>query len=185
MRKLIVLLCLFCCAVSLAQSSGAKILVLEKEEGEIRVRRPREGMAIPISEFILKVTPQNSGSQHLVLGTETIPPGGRISKHRHLGQDEILFLQTGSARVTLNEKDYDVHAGATVFFPMNTWVSLVNTGSEAIQLIFVFSAPGFDEYMRCTSVPAGQPAPPIALDDVRQCAHSGHVEYEVLSRPAR
>lgn len=179
------LLCLFCCVVSLAQSPGAKILVLEKEEGEKRVRRPREAGPIPISEFILKISPQNSGSQRLVLGTEAIPPGGRIAKHRHLGQDEILFLQTGSARVTLNEKDYDIHAGATVFFPMNTWVSLQNTGSEPIQLIFVFSAPGFEDYMRCTSVPAGQPAPPIALDDARQCAHSGHVEYEVLSRPAK
>jgi quercetin dioxygenase-like cupin family protein len=185
MRKLIVLLCFFCCAVCLAQSPGAKLLVLEKDEGEKRVRRPRDTGANRISEFILKITPQNSGSQHLVLGTETIPPGGRISKHRHLGQDEILFLQTGSARVTLNDKPYEVHAGATVFFPLNTWVSLENTGSEPIQLIFVFSAPGFEDYMRCTSVPAGQPAPHIAVDDVRQCAHSGHVEYEALSRPGK
>jgi len=79
------------------QDSG---LIMEREQGEKRVRRPREKMPSPTSEFILKVTPQNSGSQHLVLGTETIPPGGVIPKHRHLGQDEILFLQAGSARVS-------------------------------------------------------------------------------------
>jgi len=45
----------------LAQSPGAKILVLEREQGEKRVRRPREKMPNPASEFILKVTPQNSG----------------------------------------------------------------------------------------------------------------------------
>jgi len=92
-------------------------------------------MPNPTSEFILKVTPQNSGSQHLVLGTETIPTGGVIPKHRHLGQDEILFLQTGSARVSLNDQDYEVHAGGMVFFPLNTWVSLRNTGAVPIQLI--------------------------------------------------
>jgi quercetin dioxygenase-like cupin family protein len=93
---------------------------------------------------MLKATPQNSGSQHLVLGTETIPPGGVIPKHRHLGQDEILFLQTGTARISLNDQDYEVHADGMVFFPLNTWVSLRNTGAAPIQLIFIFSAPGFD-----------------------------------------
>src|SRR5215831_10664107 len=171
MKKLFAALCLMASTTCLAQSPGAKILVLDREQGERRVRRPREKMPNPTSEFILKVTPQNSGSQHLVLGTETIPPGGVIPKHRHLGQDEILFLQTGSAHVSLNDQDYEVHAGGMVFFPLNTWVSLRNTGTAPIQLIFIFSAPGFDEYMRCSSVPKGQPAPPIRLDQVSKCAH--------------
>jgi len=106
-----------------------------------------------------------------------------IPKHRHLGQDEIVFLQTGSAHVSLNDQDYEVHAGGMVFFPVNTWVSLRNTGAAPIQLIFIFSAPGFDEYMRCSSVPEGQPAPPMPQDEVSKCAHEGHVEYEVLSDP--
>ena len=181
MKKLLAALCLMASTACLAQSPGAKILVLERDQGEKRVRRPREKMLNPTSEFILKVTPQNSGSQHLVLGTETIPPGGVITKHRHLGQDEILFLQTGSARVSLNDQDYEVHAGGMVFFPVNTWVSLRNTGAVPIQLIFVFSAPGFDEYMRCSSVPEGRPAPPMPLDEVSKCAHEGHVEYEAVS----
>ena len=181
MKKLFAALCLMASTTCLAQSPGAKTLVLDREQGEKRVRRPREKMPNPTSEFILKVTPQNTGSQHLVLGTETIPPGGVIPKHRHLGQDEILFLQTGSARVSLNDQDYEVHAGGMVFFPLNTWVSLIKTGPAPIQLIFIFSAPGFDEYMRCSSVHEGQPAPPIPLDEVSRCAHEGHVEYEALS----
>jgi len=180
-KKLLGVLCLMASATCLAQSPDAKILVLEKEQGEKRVRRPREKMPNPTSAFILKVTPQNSGSQHLVLGTETIPPGGVIPKHRHLGQDEILFLQAGSTRVSLNDRDYEVHEGGMVFFPLNTWVSLRNTEAAPIQLIFIFSAPGFDEYMRCSSVPEGQPAPPMSLDEISKCAHEGHVEYEPLS----
>src|SRR5262250_732578 len=183
MKKLLAAFCLMASTTCLGQSLGARILVLEREQGEKRVRQPREKMPNPASEFILKVTPQNSGSQHLVLGTETIPPGGIIPKHWHLGQYEILFLQTGSARVSLNDQDYEIHARGMVFFHLNTWVSLRNTGAAPIELIFIFSAPGFDQYMRCTSVPEGQPAPPQPLDEVSKCAHEGHVEYEALSVP--
>lgn len=185
MKELVVVFCLALSAVAAAQSPGAKVLVLEKDQGEKRVRRPRDTAILRISEFNLKLTRENSGSEHLVLGTETIPPGAEIGKHRHLGQDEILFLQTGTGHVTLNDKEYDVHAGAMVFFPMNTWVTLKNTGSDDIQLIFVFSAPGFDDYMRCTSVPAGQAAPPMTVEAVRDCSHKGHVEFEALEKAVR
>lgn len=172
-------------AICAAQFEGVKTLVLEKNEGEKRVRRPRGSLPIPSDEFILKVTPQNSGSKHLVLGSEEIPPGGVIPRHKHLEQDEILLIQTGTAHVTLNDKEYDVHAGGMVFFPAQTWVSLKNIGKDSISLVFIFSAPGFEENMRCGSVPAGQPAPPITTDELRACAHEGHVEYEALTPAAK
>jgi len=172
-------------AICAAQSERAKTLVLEKNEGEKRVRRPRGSLPIPTDEFILKVTPQNSGSKHLVLGTEDIPPGGVIPRHKHLEQDEILLIQTGTAHVSLNDKEYDVHAGGVVFFPAQTWVSLKNIGKDSISLVFIFSAPGFEENMRCGSVQAGQPAPSITTDELRACAHKGHVEYEALTPAAK
>lgn len=91
------------------------------------------------------------------------------------------MLQSGSARMTLAGKDYDVHAGGIVFAPANTWMALENTGTEDIQLIFIYSAPGFERYMRCTSTPVGQTAPPLSLDQLRACAEDGHVEYQDLS----
>lgn len=182
MKKIILLIVVTLVAVTCyAQSQGAKTVVLEKNEGEARLRRPLGVLPTPTAEFILKVTPQNSGSKHLVLGTEDIPPGGVIPRHKHLEQDEILLIQTGTAHVTLGDKEYDVHAGGTVFFPAQTWVSLKNIGTDSISLVFIFSAPGFEENMRCSSVPAGQSAPPINTEELRACAHQGHVEYEVLA----
>ena len=144
------------------------------------MRLPREGVANKPVEFILKVTPESSGSQHLVLGTQTIPPGGTVPKHRHMDQDEIVVLETGAARMTLGDKDYDIHAGGIVFAPANTWMSLENTGVEDIHLIFIYSSPGFERYMRCTSTPVGQTASPLSLDQLRACAEAGHVEYQGL-----
>ena len=186
MKKIILLIVVTLLAVTCyAQSQGAKPLVLEKNEGEARVRRPRGSLPTPTAEFILKVTPENSGSKHLVLGTEDIPPGGVIPKHKHLEQDEILLIQTGTAHVTLDDKEYDVHAGSTVFFPAQTWVSLKNIGTDSISLVFIFSSPGFETNMRCSSVPAGQSAAPINTDELKACAHEGHVEYEVLAPAAK
>src|ERR1700730_11979065 len=186
MKKIILLVVVALLAITcFAQSQGAKTVVLEKNEGEARVRRPLGVLPIPTAEFILKVTPENSGSKHLVLGTEDIPPGGVIPKHKHLEQDEILLVQTGTAHVTLDEKEYDVHAGGTVFFPAQTWVSLKNIGKDSISLVFIFSAPGFEKNMRCSAVPAGQPAPPITTEELKTCAHKGHVEYEVLNPSAK
>ena len=167
-----------------AQSASEKPIVLERNEGEKRERRPRGSLPLASKEFILKVTPHN-GSKHLVLGTEIIPPGAMIPRHKHLGEDEILLVQTGTAHVTLNDKEYDVHAGGTVFFPAQTWVSLKNVGKDDISLVFIFSAPGFEQNMRCSSVLAGQPAPPIDDAELKSCAHKGHVQYEALAAPAR
>jgi quercetin dioxygenase-like cupin family protein len=171
--------------IGYAQSQGAKTVVLEKNEGEIRMRRPLGSLPIPSAEFILKVTPQNSGSKNLVVGTEEIPPGGVIPRHKHLEQDEILLIQTGTAHVTLNDKEYDVHAGGMVFFPAETWVGLKNIGKDSISLFFVFSAPGFEDNMRCGSVLAGQSAPPITTDELKACAHKGHVEFEAFAPAAK
>lgn len=164
--------------------TGATPLILEKSEGEHRVRMPKE-TAIPrpgetrIPEFTIKVDRKNGGSQKMWLATEDIPPSGLIPRHKHLGQDEILLIQTGSAHVWLGTQERDVHAGATVFIPSDTWAALKNTGNESISLVFIFSDPGFDDYLRCSSVPAGSPATTVLTrDELRDCQHKGHVMFE-------
>ena len=168
----------------------AKPLIIEKDEGELRVRRiPADStsvpMSMPSSEFMLKVSPKNNGSPQLVLGTEQIAPGGRIRKHKHLRQDEILLIQTGTARVRVGDLEREVHAGGLVFLPRNMTIELENIGTEPIALVFIFSAPGFEDYMRCVSVSAGQARTTITRGELRRCAHAGHVIYAELKERAK
>lgn len=168
----------------LIQSSSApapdptvKPLLLERNEGELRTRRIHTNTTIPAaSQFMLKVSPKNNGSQHLVLGTEELAPGAAIAKHKHLIQDEIVLIQSGTAHVWLGDQEGDLHAGGLAFIPANTWVSLKNTGTEPVSLTFIFSAPGFEDTMRCNSVPAGETPTPITPEQQRECAHLGHAE---------
>jgi hypothetical protein len=62
---------------------------------------------------------------------------------------------------------------------VNTWMSLEKVGRDDIQLIFVHSAPGLEEYIRCTSVPIGDRAPQLSQDELRACVRKGDVEHEV------
>lgn len=181
MRLLTLVLVTLSTATLFAQSPGAKPLVLEKDQGEKLYWRPlsTEPPGLP-EEYILKVTPENSGSRHLLFGVEDIEPGGRIDRHHHLEQDEIVFIPAGSGTVTLNDKEYSFHAGATVFIPAKTWVSFKNTGKETLNFVFVFSAPGFEQYMRCESSTT-LPTPPITEQQDAACAHKGQVVYQELA----
>src|SRR5215469_7897412 len=157
-------------AVPVASNEASSVssvtpLILEKNEGERRAWRPIEGAkgwdALP-GPFILKVDPRNGGSSHLVFVTEDVPPGASITRHRHPGADEILFFQNGKGRVTVGDKTREVHGGATIFVPANTWITATNIGTEAIHGVFVFSAPGFEEFMRAESAPEGQKIKPLS-----------------------
>lgn len=57
--------------------------------------------------------------------------------------------------------------------------------SQGAKSLFVFSAPGFERNMRCSSVAGGQTAPPINTDELKACAHEGHIEYEALAPAAK
>jgi mannose-6-phosphate isomerase-like protein (cupin superfamily) len=180
----IVLLSAHCPAAQTpAPEAGPKPVVLQKNEGELRARRPREGVASPSSDFLLKIGPKTNGSKHLLLFTEEIPPGAAIPKHKHHGEDEILLIQTGSAHVWLGDKEYDAQPGTVVFIPSETWISLKNTGKENISLVSIWNEPGFEEMLRCGSVPKGQVAPPLSRDGVKDCYNHGDAELETIQPP--
>lgn len=152
-----------------------KPLLLEKNEGEQRTWREP-----PPGGFMLKVSPKNNGSQHLVLGTEDLVPGDEIPTHKHLGQDEIVLIEKGTVHVHLGDQERDLHAGGMMFIPAYTWVSLKNAGTEPVSMVFIFSAPGFENHLRCVSVPANEKPTPISPEEQKECAHQGHVIYKGL-----
>src|SRR5882724_8783040 len=160
-----------------SSEADAKPLLFERNEGELRTRRIHiDNSATASSQFMLKVSPKNNGSQHLVAGTEEVAPGATLPKHRHLVQDEIVLVHSGTAHIWLGDQERDLHAGGLVFIRANTWVSLKNMGTEPMSLTFIFSAPGFEETMRCNSVAAGETPTPITPEQQKECAHLGHAE---------
>ena len=148
--------------------------VLELDQGERRVRRGSTTGAI------LKVDGQNGGSRDLVMGYEVLEPGRTIGRHRHLIADEIIFVHEGSGVAELNDRQTPFGTGATIYIPKNVRVSIHNTGSGPLGIAFFFSKPGFEAYIRDTTVPEGQPVPPMSADELAaiRARHRSHVVYE-------
>lgn len=183
-RSVCVLVACGCVATPSAPSATSAVqttpLILEKNEGERRVVRGWPGHPDPGETFILKVDPKNGGSSHLVFFAADLAPGKVIETHRHPDADEILFLQTGTARVRVGDSQRVVHSGSTIFIPAGTWISVFNIGNDVISLVCIFSAPGFEDFMRDTSVREGEKNLPMSTteEDKIEKKYSHAVNYK-------
>lgn len=88
--------------------------------------------------MLLKVGPENTGSSYLFLGSEELPPGASIPRHRHEVDEEILIVHRGTVTVELDGTAHRAEEGAVVYLPPRTWVSVRNDGDEAAAVMFVF-----------------------------------------------
>jgi mannose-6-phosphate isomerase-like protein (cupin superfamily) len=158
-------------------------LILSQGQGEVRTWRllesesPAEQKFDKTTHFIIKVDRQHGGSPDFWFGAETLPAGAGIPYHRHLHEDEVLYIVSGSAHVHVGSLEGDARPGAIVFIPRDTWVTLQPTNKAPISLVFAFNAPGFDRYMRCEAVLAGQRAEMMTMEEDQRCQKAGDVQY--------
>ena len=150
-------------------------LILTKEEGERRIRRVMGGALA-----IIKVDRRNGGSQGLVMGYEEVPPGQAIQAHRHPAMDEIIFVHRGTGAAELGDGSAAVGPGATIYIPQATPVMLRNTGTDPLAIAYFFPQPGYEEYLRETSVLEGQPAPVLSGQELAQIRerHKAHIVFD-------
>ena len=159
-----------------SDSSAARTpLILTREEGERRIRRVMGGALA-----IIKVDRRNGGSPGLVMGYEEIPPGQAIQAHRHPAMDEIIFVHAGTGAAELGDRTATVGPGATIYIPQATRVMLRNTGGGPLAIAYFFPEPGYEEYLRDTSVREGQPAPVLSGPELAQIRerHKAHIVFD-------
>ncbi len=113
-------------------------------EGE---RIEMKGVKEPRGWRIL-VDPKGARSTRLSMGTQEIPPGGRIPRHLHEREEEILFFHEGEGEAEVGGETHPVGPGSTVFLPVGVPHGVRNTGERPIRLVWVFSPPGYEEIFR-------------------------------------
>jgi quercetin dioxygenase-like cupin family protein len=143
-----------------------RAVVLAKADGEARLLQGRK----PIW---LKIDPVTVGSQTLTVGTEDLPPGDSIGVHKHLREDEVVYVARGHVTVTLGESTYPATAGGLVFIPRGTWIGFQTAGADTASIVFIFNAPGFEKCLRTFSSPARSafvpPTPDAVATGRREC----------------
>jgi mannose-6-phosphate isomerase-like protein (cupin superfamily) len=130
----------------------AKGIVVHEDEGlHILTGRRKVPMNIKISKT-------NDGVNNISFCVEDMTVGRKMRVHKHLNNDELIFVHKGEGTLTLDEQTIQVKTGDVAFVPRGTWHGLDNTGKENLLMIFQYSPAGFEEYFIENGTLAGMPA---------------------------
>ena len=146
-------------------------LVVSEDEGE--AFQMRDGTAI-VKIKIAKV----QGAASISFLSESFKPGDALPVHKHLNEDELIFLHKGSGMFTLGDKQYEIKEGAVAIVPKGVWHGLQNTGSENIEMRFGYTPSGFEGFFREVGTPVGQPFIQKTMDERRAIAKKWGMIYK-------
>jgi quercetin dioxygenase-like cupin family protein len=125
-------------------------LVVSEDEGE--AFQMRDGTAI-VKIKIAKI----QGAESISFLSESFRSGDALPVHKHLNEDELIFLHKGSGLFTLGDKQYQIKEGAVALVPKGVWHGIQNNGTENIEMRFGYSPSGFEGFFREVGTPIGQP----------------------------
>jgi|SRR4030095_10228770 quercetin dioxygenase-like cupin family protein len=139
--------------IGLAQSSSSvgKGIVVHEDEGEHILTRRK----VPIT---VKISKAQHGIENISFCMEDMIPGRKMRIHKHLYNDELIFVHRGEGTLTLDDQSIEVKAGTVAFVPRDVWHGLDNTGAENLSMVFQYSPAGFEEYFIENGTPVGMSA---------------------------
>jgi oxalate decarboxylase/phosphoglucose isomerase-like protein (cupin superfamily) len=101
--------------------------------------------------------PDLTNAEHLTVGHVRLAPGAGHLRHNHPGSEEILFIIAGEGEQMV-ETDLEENGGEPRFFtvrrgdlvhiPASVFHQTVNTGSEVMELLAVYSPCGPETVIR-------------------------------------
>lgn len=105
--------------------------------------------------------PQVTGAQRHSFGVVEVLPGGGHTRHNHPGAEEIIYVLSGEGEQMVDDcPPVRISSGACVFIPDGIYHSTLNTGSEPMRLIIVYSPAGSERLLReipgCRILPPGE-----------------------------
>jgi len=136
--------------ISFANSAfkSEKGIVVREDEGiHILTRRK-----VPIT---IKISKTQHGVDGISFCVEDMSPGRKMRIHKHLNNDEVIFIHKGEGTLTLEEESILVKSGDVVYVPRGVWHGLDNTGKENLLMVFQYSPAGFEDYFVENGTPVG------------------------------
>jgi len=118
------------------------------------------------------------------------PPGFAPPLHRHLEEDEMFYLLSGTARFQCGGEDLAAGPGDFVLLPVGLAHTFVVGPDEPLHVLQITTPSGFEEFVAETGEPARQrrlPSPPPAGTMPFDPAALGHAaarhHVEILGPP--
>jgi oxalate decarboxylase/phosphoglucose isomerase-like protein (cupin superfamily) len=98
--------------------------------------------------FVSPVTlPGAANSQ----GEVIVNPGQGHARHLHEQADELIYVISGTGTQTVGDEEFPIAEGDTVYIPMGTLHSTLNTGWRTLRLIVTYTPGGEEQAL--TSLP--------------------------------
>jgi quercetin dioxygenase-like cupin family protein len=126
-------------------------------------------------EIFIGVGPA-TGSAGFALGTQQVRAGGGIPIHRHLDKDEAFYILEGSGIFTLNDVNYPIEKGTTIFIPKTAWHGFTTLGHDLL-LLWVMAPAGLDSFFRETCNPLGAAPKQLTRDQTREIGRKYGTEH--------
>jgi mannose-6-phosphate isomerase-like protein (cupin superfamily) len=105
-------------------------------------------------------------------------PGSKMRIHKHLNNDELIFIHRGQGTLILGDQIIEVKTGAVAFIPRGTWHGVDNTGSEKLHMVFQYSPAGFEEFFIENGTPVGMPTNERTEEELRITAKKYGMVYK-------
>lgn len=119
----------------------------------------------PGDRYTFLVTGAESGGSMFALDC-LVGAGGGPPPHRHLAEDELFTITSGSIEFTAGGETRTVSAGESVFVPRGVVHSYRNDGTEAATMLAVYTPAGMEGWFREVCTPVTDPtAPPPPVTD--------------------
>ncbi|MGG6265211.1 cupin domain-containing protein [Leptolyngbya sp. AN03gr2] len=91
-------------------------------------------------EIHVLISPTSVASNHLIMGTATVPVGGRVLRHAHPHGEECFYVLRGKGEITIEGMGvYPFQPGEAVLTPQGAVHTIQNTGEEEILVVFAAS----------------------------------------------
>lgn len=156
--------------ISFAQSNREGIVVHDDEGIHVLTRRK-----VPIT---IKISKARHGVNGISFCVEQMDPGRKMRIHKHLDNDELIFIHRGQGTLTLGDEIIEVETGAVAFIPRGTWHGLDNTGSETLQMTFQYSPAGFEEFFIENGTLVGMPVKERTEEELTMAAKKYGIVYK-------
>jgi len=149
--------------------ASSDLLALNAAAGDAVVVHAGEGETYWIgrrnSPLTVKIAKDRQGNKTMCFCTEEIAPGEAIPVHKHLNEDELIFIHTGEGVLIADEKEVPVKVGSVALIPKGLWHAIKNTGKETLIMVFSYSPAGFEGYFREMGSPVGTPWQPKTKEE--------------------
>jgi oxalate decarboxylase/phosphoglucose isomerase-like protein (cupin superfamily) len=127
--------------------------------GVITTTRDVDCMEFDWGKIYFLSEPAVTGAERFSFGIVRLASGKGHARHNHPGSEEIIYVVSGEGEQMVDDKPaVKVGPGSSIYIPADIYHSTLNTGTETMELLVVYSPAGPERLLReipgCKVTPA-------------------------------